>query len=51
MTVDQERIERAVREILSAIGEDPERDGLQRTPARVAEMYAEICSGLSEKPA
>ncbi|MDQ1480241.1 MAG: cyclohydrolase [Actinomycetota bacterium] len=51
MTVDRERIERAVREILSAIGEDPERDGLVRTPARVAEMYAEICSGLSENPA
>jgi GTP cyclohydrolase I len=51
MTVDQERIERAVREILSAIGEDPDRDGLVRTPARVAEMYAEICSGLAEDPA
>jgi GTP cyclohydrolase I len=51
MTVDHERIERAVREILSAIGEDPTRDGLVRTPARVAEMYAEICSGLDEDPA
>jgi GTP cyclohydrolase I len=51
MTVDQARIERAVREILSAIGEDPDRDGLVRTPARVAEMYAEICSGLTEDPA
>jgi GTP cyclohydrolase I len=51
MTVDHERIERAVREILSAIGEDPNRDGLLRTPARVAEMYDEICSGLSEDPA
>ena len=49
--VDHERIERAVREILSAIGEDPDRDGLVRTPARVAEMYAEICSGLAEDPA
>jgi GTP cyclohydrolase I len=49
--VDRERIERAVREILSAIGEDPDRDGLQRTPARVADMYAEICSGLAEEPA
>ena len=36
------RIELAVREILLAIGEDPDRDGLLRTPARVAEMYAEI---------
>jgi GTP cyclohydrolase I len=51
MTVDRERVERAVREILSAIGEDPDRDGLQRTPARVAEMYAEIFSGLAEDPA
>jgi GTP cyclohydrolase I len=49
--VDRPRIERAVREILAAIGEDPERDGLVRTPARVAEMYAEICSGLSDDPA
>jgi GTP cyclohydrolase I len=48
--VDLERLERAVREILYAIGEDPDRDGLQRTPQRVAEMYAEICSGLHEDP-
>ena len=47
MSVDRERIEKAVREILIAIGEDPTRDGLVRTPARVAEMYAEICAGLS----
>ena len=50
MTVDRERVERAVREILSAVGEDPDRDGLLRTPARVAEMYAEIFSGLAEDP-
>jgi GTP cyclohydrolase I len=49
--VDLERIARAVREILAAIGEDPDRDGLLRTPARVADMYAEICSGLSQDPA
>jgi GTP cyclohydrolase I len=49
--VDLARIEKAVREILLAIGEDPERDGLQRTPRRVAEMYAEIFSGLHEDPA
>ncbi len=49
--VDRERIERAVREILVAIGEDPDRDGLLRTPSRVAEMYAEICSGLGQDPA
>ena len=48
--VDLERIERAVREILFAIGEDPERDGLGRTPRRVASMYAEICAGLHEDP-
>jgi GTP cyclohydrolase I len=49
--IDLARIEKAVREILLAIGEDPERDGLQRTPRRVAEMYAEIFSGLHEDPA
>jgi len=49
--VDQLRIERAVREILAAIGEDPDRDGLQETPARVARMYAELFSGLHKKPA
>ena len=49
--VDMEKLERAVREILEAIGEDPDRDGLLRTPQRVAEMYAEICSGLHEDPA
>jgi GTP cyclohydrolase IA len=48
--VDIERVERAMREILLAIGEDPDRDGLQRTPHRVAEMYAEIFSGLHEDP-
>ena len=48
--IDQERIERAVREILEAIGEDPDRDGLQRTPARIAKMYEEIFSGLYEDP-
>ena len=45
------RIEAAVREILAAIGEDPDRDGLLDTPARVARMYAEICAGLHEDPA
>ncbi|MDQ1386417.1 MAG: cyclohydrolase [Actinomycetota bacterium] len=48
--VDLIRIEKAVREILYAIGEDPDRDGLVRTPHRVAEMYAEIFSGLQEDP-
>ena len=49
-TVDLGRIEKAVREILEAIGEDPDRDGLQRTPGRVARMYAEIFRGLHEDP-
>ncbi|MSO38769.1 MAG: GTP cyclohydrolase I FolE, partial [Acidimicrobiia bacterium] len=48
--VDQVRIERAVREILEAIGEDPDRDGLLRTPERVAAMYAELFAGLQEDP-
>ena len=46
--VDQARIEKAVREILIAIGENPDRDGLLDTPARVARMYSEICAGLHE---
>ncbi len=45
---DYDAIERAVREILRAIGEDPDRDGLERTPRRVAEMYREVFCGLSE---
>ena len=48
--VDLPRIEAAVREILTAIGEDPQRDGLVDTPARVARMYAEVFSGLREHP-
>ena len=46
--VDHERIKRAVREILAAIGEDPDREGLLETPARVARMYAEMFSGLHQ---
>ncbi len=49
--VDQARIEVAVRMILEAIGEDPARDGLKETPSRVARMYAELFSGLTEDPA
>lgn len=49
--VDHERIEKAVREILLAIGEDPDRDGLLNTPARVARAYAELSRGLREDPA
>jgi GTP cyclohydrolase IA len=48
--VDQVRIERAVREILLAIGEDPDRDGLRETPARVARAYAEQFAGLRGEP-
>jgi len=48
--IDLPRVERAVREILAAIGEDPDRDGLQRTPRRVAEMYEEIFAGLHDDP-
>ncbi|MGA0038969.1 MAG: GTP cyclohydrolase I FolE [Pirellulales bacterium] len=48
--VDQPRIERAVREILQAVGEDPDREGLLETPARVARMYAELFSGLHDDP-
>jgi GTP cyclohydrolase I len=48
--IDQPRIERAITEILLAIGEDPERDGLRDTPARVARAYAEQFSGLGQQP-
>ncbi len=48
--MDKQRIEAAVREILIAIGEDPEREGLVETPKRVANMYAEIFSGLEKDP-
>jgi len=48
--VDMPRIERAVCEILSAVGEDPNREGLRETPARVARMYAELFAGLHDDP-
>jgi GTP cyclohydrolase I len=48
--IDQPRIEKAVREILLAIGEDPGRDGLTDTPARVARAYAEQFAGLRQRP-
>lgn len=47
---DQPRAEAAVRELLIAIGEDPERDGLVETPARVARAYAELTAGLRQRP-
>src|ERR1700760_1030655 len=48
--VDLPRIERAVREILLAVGEDPNREGLRKTPNRVARAYAELMIGLREEP-
>jgi GTP cyclohydrolase I len=48
--IDLERAERAVRELLLAIGEDPDREGLKQTPARVARSYTEIFGGLSQRP-
>lgn len=48
--VDLPRMQRAVREILAAVGEDPDREGLLETPARVARMYAELFSGLHLDP-
>jgi GTP cyclohydrolase I len=48
--VDQPRIQAAVREILLAIGEDPDREGLRETPARIGRMYAEVFAGLHQDP-
>ena len=48
--VDEARIEKAVREILSAVGEDLNRDGLKDTPARVARMYGELLAGMHDDP-
>lgn len=49
--IDQSRIQAAVREILFAIGEDPDRDGLKETPARFGRAYAEMFAGLKQDPA
>jgi len=51
LSVDLDRIRRAVREILEAVGENPDREGLLETPDRVARMYAEVFSGLHADPA
>ena len=51
MTVDTARIARAVLELLEALGEDPARDGLLKTPHRVAKMYEELFAGFGENPA
>src|SRR5579883_219829 len=48
--IDTERIKAAVRELILAIGEDPEREGLQGTPRRIAEMYREIFAGMATDP-
>lgn len=48
--IDQESIKKAMREMLLAIGENPDRDGLQNTPKRVAEMYSELFMGLDKDP-
>ena len=50
MAFDRERIEKAVREILIAIGEDPDREGLKDTPKRVAKMYEEVLAGYNDSP-
>jgi GTP cyclohydrolase I len=49
-TVDLTRIEKAVRSILEAIGEDPEREGVKNTPRRVAEFYERAFSGIGQDP-
>jgi GTP cyclohydrolase I len=51
MSVDTKRIEAAVLEILAAVGEDPDRDGLVMTPGRVARMYEELFAGFDQNPA
>src|SRR6056297_628450 len=48
--MDNKRIEHAVKEILEAIGENPEREGLKLTPSRIATMYQEIFSGIGKNP-
>ena len=48
--VDLERIEKAVHEILVAVGEDPDREGLRDTPARVGYMYQELLAGMNRDP-
>ncbi|MHC4199665.1 MAG: GTP cyclohydrolase I FolE [Planctomycetota bacterium] len=50
MAIDRKKIEKAVREMLVAFGEDPARPGLKETPRRVGDMYAELLAGMSEDP-
>lgn len=49
-SIDLQRIQNAVKEILQAVGEDPQREGLKETPARVARMYSELLAGMDEDP-
>jgi GTP cyclohydrolase I len=49
-TIDIDRITKAVKEILLAVGEDTEREGLKKTPERVAKMYAELLGGMNDDP-
>lgn len=51
MSIDRDRVQRAVTELLEAIGDDPDRDGLHETPRRVAEAYAEFFKGVGQDPA
>ena len=48
--VDIQKIEQAVRDILAAVGEDPQREGLKDTPSRVARMYTELLAGMHQDP-
>ncbi len=48
--VDIQKIEQAVRDILAAVGEDPQREGLKDTPSRVARMYVELLAGMHQDP-
>jgi len=49
--MDKKKIEKAIKDILEAIGEDPNREGLKETPKRVAKMYEEIFYGINQNPA
>ncbi|MCL2882171.1 MAG: GTP cyclohydrolase I FolE [Coriobacteriia bacterium] len=51
MAFDKDKVAAGVRLILEGIGEDPDREGLQKTPARVADMYEEICAGIGQSAA
>ena len=48
--MDRTRIEQAIRQILEAIGEDPDREGLRETPRRVGDLYAEVFAGIEQEP-